>query len=109
MVHVIKLNLSCRFKKYYQEVVEHDLLTRDERAEILKACYNYTLAVGKGFIYERFPELAFVLKCLAWIDPQQRARKHVDIAMVAEKFDNQYFNIPLIVLQFNRYIQSSKF
>ncbi len=89
-----------RFKKYYREVVENDLLTKAERADVIKCCFNYTKAIGKGLIETRFKDLSYVIDNLSWVDPLKKAQRKVDIGAVVDRFNNNFFDRAKIVSQF---------
>ena len=57
-----------RFMEYYREVVDNDLLTRQERSVVVQSCFNYMRSVGQRLL-NRFPDLQFVLSHLAWVNP----------------------------------------
>ena len=93
-----------RFMEYYREVVDNDLLTRQERSVVVQSCFNYMRSVGQGLL-NRFPDLQFVLSHLAWVNPNNRNKHHITIYDVVKKFDDneKYFDLEEIDRQYKKY------
>ena len=84
-------------------MVENGQLPERKLKEIPSNCQDYILQIGKSFL-KRYPESEFILSHCKFIDPATRAmRSKSSVSRVAERFDNNTFNMPILLRQYKLY------
>ena len=73
-----------------------------ERSLIIHSCFNYIVAIGRGLIHVRFPELHFVLIHLSQVNPTLKTKCSTSINDVIKRFDN-IFDARALDRQFKKY------
>ena len=94
------------FQKHISDCIDHALLSERELNLAKKTMYTYIITIGKA-LECRFPELDFIVKNTAFLDPTMRSLQRPDMSALSSKFytgTNPFdFDSTVLNLQYRMY------
>ena len=83
--HAVPLFPGSDFQKHLSDCIEHSLLSGRELETAKKIMYDYIVTIGKA-LERRFPELDFIVKNMAFLDPTIRSLQRPYLEALQSKF-----------------------